>query len=767
MADFSYKQIGVELDLSNWDTVNDNFKDIGTDMTNVQSQLDVLVVEGDSSPEAAQARVDVNGNIYASLKSRLDADKRDTELKFGSISVAQINKNLGKFDQTYLSDQLLAQIAGTAGINAMPLDDSISTQKITNQAITPEKTNMFQVGKNLFDKTTITSGQFINHLNGTLSTSANYNASDFIAVTPGQQYTRNFSHTLAWYDAGKNYISGQAQEASAGTTTTITAPANARYLRITAPLTSSSPTNLNTFQVEKGTNATVYESYRFLIPKQMIPDENIAGLDGIKLVDKSVSFSKVKEVESSKNLFNKRTITASKFVDWQTGNLVTNTGYNASDYIEVQSSTPYFVSFGHQIAFYNASKVYVGGVNLSSAGISGGTFTTPTTAKFARVSVANDKVNSYQMEAGTTKTTYAPYGYKINDLNIKDTLLVFLPNEICVAVGRTVELYNSQVSWTGNIDNYHFNWKCAVGKNMKRKWSCTGVTEKVGNHAMTLTVYDNDMNVVAEATTTVKIVNFNLATTKNVLVVGDSLTNGKPWLLELRNLSASKLNFVGTRFTSMNGDPLLSGQRHEGRSGVTSAWYLTDSTYTFDPNGPDNKNPFWNPATSQFDYNYYKTNYGVSPNAIQLFLGTNGIALDPTANATNIKGIVDGIRASDSTIPIFVIFTLYRSNQDGIGQQLNNDGYSAGNGVWELEEKRKVYNLMVKVYELLNGYSNLWFTPIALAHDSEYNFGAVATPVNPRASQTELLPIESVHPQLQGYQQMADIMFSAFAAHLS
>lgn len=50
---------------------------------------------------------------------------------------------------------------------------------------------------------------------------------------------------------------------------------------------------------------------------------------------------------------------------------------------------------------------------------------------------------------------------------------------------------------------------------------------------------------------------------------------------------------------------------------------------------------------------------------------------------------------------------------------------------------------------------------LALTHDSEYNFGAVETPVNPRATQKELMPIESVHPQTQGYYQMADVMYSA------
>src|SRR5690606_34821477 len=39
---------------------------------NIQQQVNQLVVEGDSSVEAAQARVDADGNTFTTLKERLD-----------------------------------------------------------------------------------------------------------------------------------------------------------------------------------------------------------------------------------------------------------------------------------------------------------------------------------------------------------------------------------------------------------------------------------------------------------------------------------------------------------------------------------------------------------------------------------------------------------------------------------------------------------------------------------------------------------------------
>src|SRR5699024_7716839 len=48
----------------------------------------------------------------------------------GNVTVADINKNKGKLDQTYLSDELLQQMAGNTPINAVPADGSIDNKKL-------------------------------------------------------------------------------------------------------------------------------------------------------------------------------------------------------------------------------------------------------------------------------------------------------------------------------------------------------------------------------------------------------------------------------------------------------------------------------------------------------------------------------------------------------------------------------------------------------------------------------------------------------------
>src|SRR5690606_35797 len=55
---------------------------------NIQQQVNQLVVEGDSSVEAAQARVDAEGKSYPTLKARLDAK----ETQFSSQLADNANK---------------------------------------------------------------------------------------------------------------------------------------------------------------------------------------------------------------------------------------------------------------------------------------------------------------------------------------------------------------------------------------------------------------------------------------------------------------------------------------------------------------------------------------------------------------------------------------------------------------------------------------------------------------------------------------------------
>ena len=67
------------------------------------------------------------------IGSQVDTIENNVDLKMGkgeSISVSQIDKNRGKLDQTYMTDEFLQQIAGNTPINSVPADNSITESKL-------------------------------------------------------------------------------------------------------------------------------------------------------------------------------------------------------------------------------------------------------------------------------------------------------------------------------------------------------------------------------------------------------------------------------------------------------------------------------------------------------------------------------------------------------------------------------------------------------------------------------------------------------------
>lgn len=122
--------------------------------------------------------------------------------------------------------------------------------------------------KNLFDKATVTTGKYINYLNGALEPLVNYNASDFIPIGENLSGIRVQNSHMAFYDANKIYISGMAAA------TTFTTPTNCAYMRI-----SVHDTLLDTEQVELGSVNTIYEPYGEKVPINALPSKISALID--------------------------------------------------------------------------------------------------------------------------------------------------------------------------------------------------------------------------------------------------------------------------------------------------------------------------------------------------------------------------------------------------------------------------------------------------------------------------------------------------------
>ncbi|MEK5081142.1 polysaccharide deacetylase family protein [Solibacillus sp. FSL W7-1436] len=73
--------------------LNENFQKLERKNSNLQGQVNQLVVEGDSSPEAAQARVGVDGTEYTTLKQRIDSEYQTLKTEIDT-DLTQIDSEL-------------------------------------------------------------------------------------------------------------------------------------------------------------------------------------------------------------------------------------------------------------------------------------------------------------------------------------------------------------------------------------------------------------------------------------------------------------------------------------------------------------------------------------------------------------------------------------------------------------------------------------------------------------------------------------------------
>lgn len=121
------------------------------------------------------------------------------------------------------------------------------------------------------------------------------------------------------------------------------------------------------------------------------------------------------------NLFDKAAVTSGYYVNYKTGNLITNASYSASDYIPVTAGQNYTQSFSHQTAFYDANKTYISGVDALVSPSTARTLTIPAGAAYVRMSVANTALDKMQFEKGNESTSYQPYALQLDPSLIPTT----------------------------------------------------------------------------------------------------------------------------------------------------------------------------------------------------------------------------------------------------------------------------------------------------------------------------------------------------------
>ena len=399
------------------------------------------------------------------------------------------------------------------------------------------------------------------------------------------------------------------------------------------------------------------------------------------------------------------------------------------------------------VTAFNASKAVIAG---SGASVAASEYTVPAGVSFIRVTgyVSSPEPMIENIKERGILLDFLAYGESNAAYVWNTTLDVFLPPVLYVAIGRTVEIYNRAVCPQAN--KYRFSWVSSVGIQTERKISITGAT--AATTYLYLWIFD-DANNIRWSRVIKLIVVAATSATLSVCPIGDSLTNGKAWLAEMINLD-NNLSYVGStafNFGDAGGTPRTG--HHEGRSGWAAKTYMTLAIY-------GETNPFWdatlNEGAGGFSWAYYVTNTlsATAPDAVQIFLGTNGLDYDPDENAGYIQDMVDAIRADAPTMPIYIVTPQYKAYNKSASTVYGYNSYG---------EAIKMFRLCVKLYELLYDYDDLYIIPLTQCFDSEYNFNSGTVAVNPRHTTTEPAIPDPVHPAR--YWQMADVMFSVLSAH--
>lgn len=354
------KNVDSFWDRQNLYNVNSNFDELFRIVETVKDVSLDLVNDGKLTEEQFQQfQIELNGL-----------------LKKGEVSIFDINKSLGKIDQTFLTEELIQQIAGNANVNAIPADNSITTEKVANKSVTPEKTNFAIASKNLFNIDTAIKDNAINKTTGLIETFPGWFASDFIPVEKGQQYKRSKYAEILTYDNNKQYISFYGNS-----DTVLTIPSTTSYVRL-----NIQSANINEFQFEKGSTTTTFQDYGITVDGLNLTENSIKpnSISNDKIKDKTLEKSKVSFIQESNNLFNIQTITRDKSLA-DNGNITDNINYVISDYIDVVPGETYNTNnkqYGYVL--YDSFKNYIGGRGQATTSV-----TIPSNAKYIRLSITN------------------------------------------------------------------------------------------------------------------------------------------------------------------------------------------------------------------------------------------------------------------------------------------------------------------------------------------------------------------------------------------
>lgn len=231
---------------------------------------------------------------------------------------------------------------------------------------------------------------------------------------------------------------------------------------------------------------------------------------------------------------------------------------------------------------------------------------------------------------------------------------------------------------------------------------------------------------------------------------------GKTWKLIVAVTDAVKLTAYSDSTATMPAAPgtltHVAGASHTGAISYSVAT-------------SENATPFWNSGTSALSFAQFVTDHGASGlDAVYVELGWNGLTPNMysiVSHATRIeqaRTMLDQIHTDFPSAVVRVLGLQVPSVNGGLGDDYGATGSYAN--YYKL--LRSVNGYALALQSLCNeaDYSS-WcrYLATAIQFDTDYNMPDASKAVNTRNSATEVIGSNGIHPDTEGYYQIADMLF--------
>lgn len=655
--------------------------------------------------------------------------------------------------------------------------------------------------KNLFDKSKMTIGKYPNAETGELMTNAEFNVSDWIHVEPNETYFVSNPFIIVAYDSNKMYLSSMSEPP-------FTTPYNAEYVRFGMYANVS-----NIQQMEIGNSKTSYESYgtKNLIEKiPPIPNEKLQG----GITSDKMAFGII-EGFKSKNLFDKSKVTTGKYIIAETGLIGSNLDFSISDFIIVSANTQYVVHFPFGIAVYDDNKSFISMVSEP-------TFTTPTNAKYVRFAMYNTDLSLQQMELGSLKTSYVPFGNKIDRsqiLNI-DNLLPYktlLPSTVYLVGGEKISIFfNNLYKYYQDLTKQNCyivvqqktNGIYSVkGQQYNYKWEYTPLNGETNFDMEFRVISTYDGSILASKVVTFIVADSTLAAnhgrTANIISVGDSFMDsdvetiiGKLYdnittkggvnavnLLGLHraswgNTAIKDDSWAGQTYSWLYGTPTgyLRGDRplsdavwdagwgENEEFGWSSGQTYYDLTVDQQSHGHTN-NQFYNPTIQKFDFSYYMNTHmgGQHVDGFISAYGLNDVGwVTVTEAKTLIAALIPKIRYIINSVHAYdsnIKVLLYLIPKQKADNNTISVGFSNFANYERVNHNIELFNEMM--IENFGNDTNVYVIPSNVNFDSQNGYKTKTYQPDKFDGTIEEVWSGDIHPNDKGALYIADTLYQS------